>query len=313
MPKTFSVFRPPLAAGLIALALATAGPARAQPLTAIAPAPQQAGQDAQSPAPPADPAAQALHLADEMKLALGAQDVAVPQEERDRAIALARKALQTRNVPIDHPQLVMVVDRAVRVQRLLVVFAQPGAAWEVLGAVKVSTGRPGQAEHFKTPVGVMINDGSIPGYRAQGTVNQNGIRGIGAKGLRVYDFGWSTTADWRHPGQVAVVRLEMHATDPVYLEPKLGTPDSKACIHIPTKFNIFIDHHGLLDADLAPKAASDPEIAWLFGPDHVQSPLAGDKVVVVDSSEPDAPLSDPQEAQQIEQNWANYMKSTNHS
>ena len=50
-----------------------------------------------------------------------------------------------------------------------------------------------------------------------------------------------------------------------------------------------------------------------FGPDHVQSPLAGDKLVVVDSSEPDAPLSDPQEAQQIEQNWANYMKSTNHS
>lgn len=309
-----SVFlRSIMAAGL--LGLATGAHARTQTLAAIAQPPQDMTQS--TPAAPepltGDPAAQAIHLADQMKLTLGGLDVSVPQEERDRAIDLAKKELQARKVVVDHPQLVMIVDRAVRVQRLLVVFAQPNAAWEVLGAVKVSTGRPGQAEHFKTPVGVMINDGSIPGYRAQGTVNQNGIRGIGAKGLRVYDLGWSTTSDWRHPGQVAVVRLEMHATDPVYLEPKLGRPDSEACIHIPTKFNIFIDHNGLLDADLAPKAATDPEIAWLFGPDHVQSPLAGDKIVVVDSSEPNASLSDPQEAIQIEQNWANYMKSINHS
>lgn len=313
-PQTAPAPAPALAIAQLPAAISPSTPEITPANAPISPAAAQANPTS---ALAAGPDAEALKLAAQMKQELGAIDVSVPPDIRQTALNLARAELAQLKITIDSPQLIIVVDRSVKVQRLMVVYARPNNAadnsWEVLGAVKVSTGQPGRAEHFKTPVGVVMNDGSIPGYRAQGTVNENGIRGIGAKGLRVYDFGWATTADWRHPGQVAVVRLEMHATDPVYLEPKLGTPTSEACIHIPTKFNVFIDHNGLLDADLAAKAATDPGIAWLFGPDHTQSPLAGDKLVVVDSSEPDAPLSNPQEAAQIEQNWNDYMKATSHS
>ena len=83
-----------------------------------------------------------------------------------------------------------------------------------MGASPVSTGKPGRLQHFKTPVGVLLNDGSEIGYRAQGTFNQNHIRGLGVKGMRVWDFGWHTTDDWRTPGATMAVRVEMHATDP---------------------------------------------------------------------------------------------------
>jgi hypothetical protein len=168
-----------------------------------------------------------------------------------RALAAARMMIATTLTLINRPQTLLVVDRAPSVQRLWVVVATPdGSPWSVIGTVRVSTGKPGRKEHFKTPVGVFVNTPNILGYRALGTRNKYGIRGIGQKGMRVWDFGWQTTEDWRTPGAVASVRLEMHATDPTFLEGRLGRPDSEACIRVPDRFNQFLDRFGLIDAQL---------------------------------------------------------------
>ncbi len=236
-----------------------------------------------------------------MKSQLGVDDVSVPVDETNTAIADAKIIMAKSDVSINNPQVLLIVDRAVDVQRLWVMMAMPGnVPWSLIGAVKVSTGKPGRYEHYKTPVGVMHNDGSILGYRALGTKNKYGIRGIGAKGDRVWDFGWNTTQDWKVKNGVAIVRLEMHATDPTYLEPLLGKPVSEACIHIPALFNKFADHEGLLDREVSKMAQTDKADAWLLGPDHTQTDFGGDKVVVIDSSEPDAILTDPGLAQQME-------------
>ena len=49
--------------------------------------------------------------------------------------------------------------------------------------------------------------------------------------------------------------------------------------------NRFLDRHGVLDADYERAAAADIKFRALLLPDRVPSPLAGDTLVVVDSSE----------------------------
>lgn len=227
-----------------------------------------------------------------------------------RAMAAARVMIATTMTLINRPQTLLVVDRAPSVQRLWVVVATPdGAPWTVIGTVRVSTGKPGRKEHFKTPVGVFVNTPDILGYRALGTRNQYGIRGIGQKGMRVWDFGWQTTEDWRTPGAVASVRLEMHATDPTFLEGRLGRADSEACIRIPDQFNQFLDRFGLIDAQLTALAPTSRAVAALLPKDATPSPLAGDKVVVVDTSEPHATPSNPVMAEEIERHFADWLAS----
>lgn len=217
------------------------------------------------------------------------------------ALAMAGAMLRRTGQAIDGRQVVLVVDRSVAVQRLWVTVAYPGnRPWDVVGAVKVSTGKPGRKEHFRTPVGVFQNDGAILGYRAQGTYNENHIRGIGTKGMRVWDFGWQTTDDWRTPGALMGVRLEMHATDPDVLEPRLGRPDSEGCIRIPSRFNTFLDHTGLIDAKLTAAARTERRFAALLPKDAAPSPLAGTMVIVIDSSDPAALPSDPVRANAME-------------
>lgn len=216
------------------------------------------------------------------------------------ALAAARTLMERAHAQPDTLQVVLVVDRSPKVQRLWVTVATPGsAALEPLGSVHVSTGKPGRKEHFRTPVGVFTNDAGILGYRAQGTYNENHIRGIGVRGMRVWDFGWQTTDDWRTPRALMAVRMEMHATDPSVLEPRLGSWDSEGCIRIPTRFNSFLDRSGLIDAKLWEAARDDRRFAALL-PKHVTpSPLAGQTVVVVDTSEPNAAPSDPVKANLI--------------
>ncbi len=217
------------------------------------------------------------------------------------ALPAARAMLQKVRATIDTPQVLFVVDRSPKVQRLWVVVAYPGnRPWDVLGQVHVSTGKPGRKEHFRTPVGVFQNDTAILGYRAQGTYNENHIRGIGIRGMRVWDFGWQTTDDWRTPGAPMAVRMEMHATDPAVLEPRLGRWDSEGCIRIPTRFNSFIDHAELIDAKLRAAAITERRFAALLPKDGSPSPLAGDRLVVIDSSDPTARPSDPLRAQAME-------------
>ncbi len=225
-----------------------------------------------------------------------------------RALAAARTMTIATMTSINRPQTLLVVDRAPSVQRLWVVVATPdGAPWTVIGTVRVSTGKPGKKEHFKTPVGVFVNTPDILGYRALGTLNKYGIRGIGQKGMRVWDFGWQTTQDWRTPSAVASIRLEMHATDPTYLEGRLGRPDSEACIRIPDWFNRFLDRFGVIDAQLTALAPTNRAVAALLPVDAMPSPLAGDKVVVVDTSEPHAIPSNPVTADEIERRFADWL------
>ncbi len=216
------------------------------------------------------------------------------------AALIAGQAMSLRlHAPIDAPQVVLLVDRSPAVQRLWIVLATPGRAWEALGSVHVSTGKPGRKEHFRTPVGVFDNDGAILGYRALGTYNENHIRGIGIKGMRVWDFGWQTTDDWRTKNAPMAVRMEMHATDPANLELRLGRWDSEGCIRIPSTFNKFLDNSGLIDAKLREAAQTDRRYAALL-PKAVPNGLAGSVLVVVDTSDPAAPPSDPVRANAME-------------
>lgn len=255
-----------------------------------------------------DIAAQEDVLTKQLRRSLGAALLPVDLAASSRALAAAKNLLARESTPIDHPQTLLVVDRSQSVQRLWVVIALPeGSRWPVIGSVRVSTGRPGRKEHFKTPVGVFTNTPSILGYRALGTLNENGIRGIGQKGMRVWDFGWQTTEDWRTRGAVTSVRLEMHATDPAFLEGRLGRADSEACVRIPSRFNTFLDRSGLIDAQLTALAPTNRAIAALLPKDASPSPLAGDKIVIVDTSDPNAIPSDPVEAEAIQDRFAKWL------
>ena len=239
-------------------------------------------------------------LQGEMRSSLGATLLQDAPPLTRAALSAAQAMMQKAHVTPDGMQVVLVVDRSPKVQRLWVTVTTAGStALEALGSVHVSTGKPGRKEHFRTPVGVFIDDAGILGYRAQGTYNENHIRGIGVRGMRVWDFGWQTTDDWRTPKALMAVRMEMHATDPSVLEPRLGRWDSEGCIRIPSRFNSFLDQTGLIDAKEREAAAQDRRFAALLLKHTTPSPLAGQTLVVVDTSEPNAAPSDRARAQVI--------------
>ena len=117
-----------------------------------------------------------------------------------------------------------------------------------VGASPVSTGQPGSFDHFQTLLGVFEHTVSNPDYRALGTPYRAGIRGNGVKGMRIFDFGWQRAPKSWGDGAVSQILLQMHATDPDLLEPRLGTAQSKGCIRIPATLNRFLDRFGVLDA-----------------------------------------------------------------
>lgn len=206
--------------------------------------------------------------------------------QAEHLVALAKSMAEEGHFFVRRPQLVLIVDRALKGQTLSVTLARPDGDWDILGTRSVSTGKPGRKEHFKTPVGVLLNDGSEIGYRAQGTYNENHIRGLGVKGMRVWDFGWQTSDDWRTPGATMQVRVEMHATDPAVLAQRLGRADSEGCIRVPEAVNRFLDRHGIIDADIERLAQADAGYRALLSPYLTPTPLAGDAVIVIDTSEP---------------------------
>ena len=161
--------------------------------------------------------------------------------------------------------------------------AMEGGVWPVIGGCKVSTGRPGGREHFKTPLGAFRNSSAILGFRAQGTKNGFGIRGYGERGMRVWDFGWQDAehADGRiNPGGM---RLCMHATDPDRLEARLGSPASEGCVRLPAGMNRFLDLNGAIDRDYEDAARTDRRFAALLRADRTPTPLAGNHLVVFES------------------------------
>lgn len=206
---------------------------------------------------------------------------------RDREwVQLAQSALADAGHQLDRPQLLVVVDRSPRVQQLSILVARPDAPWEVLGGTLVSTGQQGRRDYYITPTGVFLHTDAILGFRAQGTLNENGIRGFGAKGMRVWDFGWQpATKGWRADREGGDIRFLMHATDPDRLEQRLGRPASQGCVRVSAAMNRFLDRHGVLDADYERAARDDRRFRALLPADRTPGPLGGHALVVVDSSE----------------------------
>jgi len=217
--------------------------------------------------------------------------VITDKSEREQTwIDQAKAAIAARAPAIDRPQLLVVVDRNPSVQQMRIVLARPNGAWENLGGSKASTGQTGRRDYYLTPIGVFLHTDAILDWRAEGTFNAQHIRGLGLKGMRVWDFGWQVaTKAWGRGEEEGEIRLLLHATDPVYLEQRLGHPASKGCVRIPAAMNRFLDRHGILDADYEQVAKGDPRFEALLLPTRTPTPLAGNALVVVDSSEPSPP------------------------
>ena len=77
----------------------------------------------------------------------------------------------------------------------------------------------------------------------------------------------------------------MHATDPAYLEQRLGRPASEGCVRVLATMNRFLDVHGVVDVDYERAAQEDPRFQSILRPDREPTPLAGNAMVVVDSSQ----------------------------
>lgn len=195
---------------------------------------------------------------------------------------LALQALADAGVGLLGSQYVLLVDRNARVQAALLYWLPAAGPPVYVGASSVSTGKVGQFDHFETPTGVFSHTLANPDFRAEGTRNANGILGYGAKGMRVYDFGWQTANKGWGDRAPATMRLQMHATDPYVLEQRLGTAQSKGCIRISATFNRLIDRLGLLDADyeLAAALVTPP---WVLLRDRAPVTGAGRYLIIVDS------------------------------
>lgn len=189
-------------------------------------------------------------------------------------------------------QYLLVVDRSPMVQAVFVYFKASGAAPQFIGASPASTGRGRGFDYFETPVGVFAHTLANPDYRAEGTRNKLGIRGLGVKGMRVYDFGWQIAKKgWGNHG-MGTMRLLVHATDPVYLEGRLGSAQSKGCIRIPASLNRLIDQYGLLDADYE-QALGQGQPLWVLHPQRQPTPWSGRYLIVLDSNRTQRPAWSP--------------------
>ncbi|CAN0628255.1 exported protein of unknown function [Burkholderia multivorans] len=190
-------------------------------------------------------------------------------------------------------EYVVLVDRAATVQALFIYFrATRGNAWTLIGASPVATGLPGTYDHFLTPLGVFEHTPGNMDFRAEGTMNQNGIRGYGRHDMRIYDLGWVDGERGWGKGGTSKMRFQMHATDPDRLEPLLGIRHSKGCVRIAASMNEFIDRHGIIDAEYEALVASGRSL-WVLHPGREVTPLAGRYIVVIDSQRKTRPAWSP--------------------
>jgi hypothetical protein len=266
-------------AGLLAASLACAA-VRAPP------APPPAITTPPQPPAPTDVAGEAAQLG-------RALVEEVPHIVVDRArgqqewIARTQAAVSADGLAIDHPQVLVVVDRNPKVQQLRLIVVQPQGEWYDLGGTKVSTGQIGRYDYFLTPAGVFLHTAAILDWRAEGTFNRHHVRGLGERGMRIWDFGWQhAVRGWSSRTNVSKMRLLLHSTDPATLAKRLGRAASKGCIRIPEAMDMFLDRHGILDADYERAAQHNQRFQAVLLPDRTPTPLAGSALVVIDSSEP---------------------------
>jgi hypothetical protein len=278
-PMPDSVGKNPIAAGLVlAAALCLASPTTGS----AAPAAAEASGTPATQSPTVDEEAAGLAQALRQEVPGLISDT---PESAQAWIAYAQTVIAPAGYKVGRPQLLVVVDRNPRVQQMRIVLARPDGAWQSLGGAKVSTGLPRGFEHFLTPTGVFLHTNRIVDWRAEGTYNENHVRGLGAEGMRVWDFGWQRALKgWGPPGGLGKMRLLMHATDPATLERRIGRPASDGCVRIPTAMNHFLDIHGVLDADYERAARQNVRLAALLRPDRAPTPVAGDALVIIDSA-----------------------------
>ena len=236
----------------------------------------------------------------------GALLVPVFQREVDRRLNLPREvqmlyarllevALKNAQISMTKSQYILLVDRNPHVQAALIYWLDLSTTskhWRFIGASPASTGKPGQFDHFITPLGVFEHSLDNKDFRAEGTRNNFNIRGFGIQGMRVFDFGWVQGERGWGCGGEGQMRLLLHATDPDFLEHHLGAAMSKGCIRIPATLNNFIDRYGLLDADYE-HAQAEGEQQWVLRADRIPTPWAGRYLVIVDSGVTKRPAWSP--------------------
>ncbi|WP_408526896.1 L,D-transpeptidase [Paraburkholderia fungorum] len=190
-------------------------------------------------------------------------------------------------------EYVVLVDRNANVQALFIYFrAIPADTWQMIGASPVSTGRPGEYDHFITPLGVFEHSPANMDFRSEGTVNENHIRGYGKRDMRIFDLGWAQGERGWSKGGISQMRFQMHATDPDRLEALLGSRHSKGCVRIPASLNTFLDHYGMLDAEYVALVESGKSL-WVLKSDRQVMPWAGRYIAVVDSERKSRPAWAP--------------------
>lgn len=212
----------------------------------------------------------------------------LPADEVLRYGMLALDMFSAAGVTLDVAQYVAIVDRNAYVQAIFIYRVAPDSTPLLIGASPVSTGRPGQFDHFETPLGVFEHSLRNPDFRAEGTKNKWGIRGYGDKGMRIFDFGWQQAKRGWGAGGTSEMRLQMHATDRDLLEQRLGSEQSKGCIRIPATLNHWLDHFGILDADYETAAAAGQAI-WVLSPQREPAMDAGRYLLVVDTARDERP------------------------
>jgi hypothetical protein len=213
--------------------------------------------------------------------------LSLPSDRMNDLLTRTHVELNANHTVLQSPTLLVVVDRNPAVQRLFIILAPSDRKWQLVGTDHVSTGQTGRRGYFITPTGVFPHTDAIMDYRAEGTFNENHIRGLGRKGMRVWDFGWvMAKKGWPSDEETGEIRLLMHATDPDVLEQRLGRPASKGCVRISAAMNEFLDRYGVLDADYEAAVAFDPGFESVLRPDRTPTPLAGRVMVVIDSSDP---------------------------
>ncbi|WP_411162234.1 hypothetical protein [Burkholderia ambifaria] len=217
----------------------------------------------------------------------------VPASEQRAYGVRLQKALADANLGDLAGEYIVLVDRAPNVQALFIYFrATPTNAWLMIGASPVGTGWPGKYDHFLTPLGVFHHTPDNMDFRAEGTTNDNGIRGYGHRDMRIYDFGWVDGERGWGKGGKSPMRFQMHATDPDRLEALLGIRHSKGCVRIPASLNTFLDRHGILDDDYQARVEAGKSL-WVLRHDRDITPIAGRYLVVIDSARKTRPAWSP--------------------
>jgi len=232
----------------------------------------------------------ALELKDIYSKAVDRQLILPAEEQHYYADLLLGKLQQAGLIHLP-AQYLLLIDRNPRVQAALLLWLSEDGRIEWIGASPVSTGKKNGYDYFETPLGIFDHHTDNLDFRAEGTENKLGILGYGDKGMRVYDFGWVRARKTWLP-EMGAMRLQLHATDRLHLEPRLGTVQSKGCIRIPATLNKLLDHYGILDADYE-HSTTKKNVLNLLDAQREPTPWSGHYMIVVDSRRTQRPNWSP--------------------